>query len=536
MAKKIAFMVMPFSTKKTGLSRNQGPKEVDFDALWEKALAPALTELGYQPVRADQDVGALIIVEMIQRLAYSDLVVADISIANANVYYEIGVRHAAKKDGCVMTSADWGKALFDVDQMPRLVYPLKDGKVGARAAKKIKDILVKHLPGLAEGDSPVFASVPDFEEGLTDEKRAARFAADVEAVNSVMARIHAVHAERDKSKKSQKALKLSAELEEEGELQDGVRLAIMQMLRDCADWDAMIDYIASMPKLLKRRAVVKEQLALAHGESSKGDPLEAIGALEQLIKESGPSSERWGLIGGRYKDLYDKAVAEGDQNGAAGYLSETISAYEQGMMCDLNEYYPVCNLPRLLRIRGEEGDFEQAHALTVVVAKACERAAALNPDDVWIPLTRLGLAFDAEDPVDAARVAQQVVRDFPAMWMQESTLNDLRKSLPLVRDPHRRRELQKVLADLESGLPEEKRLKLVPVPEVTDAPQADVEKVEAPAVSEVVEGAQYVERVGAPPLTGAATVSVAESATDGAGQTVRVGDKGVVVTIRIEAG
>ena len=110
MAKPICFMVMPFSTKPTPLGPDEaGPKQVDFDALWEKALCPAIEACGYEPVRADQDSGALIIVEMIQRLAMADLVVADISIGNANVYYEIGVRHAAQRYGCVLISANWAR-------------------------------------------------------------------------------------------------------------------------------------------------------------------------------------------------------------------------------------------------------------------------------------------------------------------------------------------------------------------------------------------------------------------------------------------
>jgi hypothetical protein len=58
-------------------------------------------------VRADQDTGALIITQMIERLYFADLVLADMTIPNGNVYYEVGVRHAAKEIGCVLLAADW---------------------------------------------------------------------------------------------------------------------------------------------------------------------------------------------------------------------------------------------------------------------------------------------------------------------------------------------------------------------------------------------------------------------------------------------
>ena len=80
-------MIMPYSTKATGAATGSAaPDKVDFDRLWESALRPAIAQAGYEPVRANEDVGALIITEMIERLAISDLVLADVSIPNGNVY------------------------------------------------------------------------------------------------------------------------------------------------------------------------------------------------------------------------------------------------------------------------------------------------------------------------------------------------------------------------------------------------------------------------------------------------------------------
>jgi hypothetical protein len=87
------------------------------------ALRPAIESLNYTPVRADQDLGGLIIPEMIERLAISDLVIADVSIPNPNVYYELGIRHACQRRGCVLIAAEWAKPLFDIQQMRQLRYP-----------------------------------------------------------------------------------------------------------------------------------------------------------------------------------------------------------------------------------------------------------------------------------------------------------------------------------------------------------------------------------------------------------------------------
>ncbi|NJO32848.1 MAG: hypothetical protein HC869_06605 [Rhodospirillales bacterium] len=101
----ICFMVMPFGTKPTGVADGKSPAEADFDQVWEKVLRPAITELNYEAVRADEDLGALIIADMLERLTLADLVVADMTLSNGNVYYEVGIRHGAKEAGCVLVSA-----------------------------------------------------------------------------------------------------------------------------------------------------------------------------------------------------------------------------------------------------------------------------------------------------------------------------------------------------------------------------------------------------------------------------------------------
>src|SRR5436190_11073356 len=169
MLDQIAFVVMPFSRKPTARTEPDVPSEVDFDALWERVHQPVLEQLGYQAVRADRDIGALIIAEMIQRLAIADLVVADITLSNANVYYEVGVRHAARKQGCVLVSADWSRTPFDLDQMRQLRFPLADGEVGVEAATRAREALAAGLQSLVDGISPVFEAVPGF-PSATDER------------------------------------------------------------------------------------------------------------------------------------------------------------------------------------------------------------------------------------------------------------------------------------------------------------------------------------------------------------------------------
>jgi hypothetical protein len=62
------------------------------------------------------------------------------------------------------------------------------------------------------------------------------------------------------------------------------------------------------------------------------------------MRTSGDTSERRGLLGGRYKKKWAKSRNLAD-------LDRAIAEYETGMKLDLNDYYPSSNLARLYRTR-----------------------------------------------------------------------------------------------------------------------------------------------------------------------------------------
>ena len=81
---------MPFGVKKD----SQGT-EIDFNRVYEELIKPALEEAGLEVFRADEEERAGDIrTDMFQELLIADLVVADLTIDNPNVWYELGVRHA----------------------------------------------------------------------------------------------------------------------------------------------------------------------------------------------------------------------------------------------------------------------------------------------------------------------------------------------------------------------------------------------------------------------------------------------------------
>lgn len=466
MAQQICFMVMPFGTKPTGLDPSQGPAHVDFDALWNNAFKPLIEELGYTPFRADADTGALIIQEMIERLAYADIVVADVSIPNANVYYEIGVRHAARSTGCVLLSADWAKPVFDLAQMRRLTYSLPTESVDELQAAEIRQSLLAGIAAMAEEESPVLHIVPgiatlDVElnqvdarrDQMFDKHKIKQFQDELERINGLKASIDQircmeVETETDKSAKRAAALKIKDKVESQTTVSNSIRIEVMRLLRDCGDWGDVVDYIDSaMPPRLRQNPTIQEQRLLALSYSST--ELDAVSHLNLLIQTSGPSSERYGLLGGRFKRLYKKAKEAGREKETKKYLNKAIESYENGMMQDLNDYYPTCNLPALLRLRGRPTDFEKAKFAAALTVAACKRAIHLGVADEWLPQTLLLNAFEAEDLNEIEQCIETITDGNHAQWKLDSTIDTIRQRIESVADLEIKRQLSKLADDLD---------------------------------------------------------------------------------------
>lgn len=100
-ARPHAFVAMPFGIKsgpRGGDGKLLDPEleSIDFNYVYTDYIAPALETAGLEPFRADQEERAGgIIPDMLQELLVADLVVADLTTDNPNVWYELGVRHAS---------------------------------------------------------------------------------------------------------------------------------------------------------------------------------------------------------------------------------------------------------------------------------------------------------------------------------------------------------------------------------------------------------------------------------------------------------
>jgi hypothetical protein len=140
-----------------------GPPESDIrrrsDLILEHVIAPGVGRFGYTPVRADHIAEpGLITNQVIQRVVQYPLVVADITGANANVFYELALRHALRKP--VVLIVDAGQIIpFDiVGARAVLVHGLDKAQLQAAANELARSVEVLEL-GYHVVDSPVSAAL-----------------------------------------------------------------------------------------------------------------------------------------------------------------------------------------------------------------------------------------------------------------------------------------------------------------------------------------------------------------------------------------
>lgn len=116
---RICFIVSPI-----GETGSEARKHADL--VLNHLIIPALDELGLRAVRADNiSKPGMITSQVMEHLVRSKLVIADLSFANPNVYYELAVRHAARRPAVQLTRSS-DRLPFDVGQFRTVVMDMTD--------------------------------------------------------------------------------------------------------------------------------------------------------------------------------------------------------------------------------------------------------------------------------------------------------------------------------------------------------------------------------------------------------------------------
>ncbi|MGH9259942.1 MAG: TRAFs-binding domain-containing protein, partial [Acidimicrobiales bacterium] len=159
----LCFIDMPFGRKKDP----QSAVEIDFDQIYETAIKPSVEDVGLECLRGDEErTGGIIHVPMFARLLLAEYVIADLTLGNPNVFYELGVRHSARPRTTIPIYATLRGLPFDVGMIRAIPYHLVGGALTESGASELREALADRLRAALEGppvtDSPLFELIQGF--------------------------------------------------------------------------------------------------------------------------------------------------------------------------------------------------------------------------------------------------------------------------------------------------------------------------------------------------------------------------------------
>jgi hypothetical protein len=288
---------------------------------------------------------------MFQELLLADFVVADLTLDNANVWYEIGVRHALRSGGAVLLYALRDRLPFDIAGQRTQRYTIgPDGKLDANRVNEERAGITEAITATLEAwrhrkVSPVYAQLEYLKEPDWKTLR-------VGGANEHWERLEAWHS---KVKRAQRKLRAADIVV----LADEVPSRVLQLEALTAAGKALNNlgkpYFAE--KVLERAEaiapddlMVQQQLALAIGRQ-ENRWAEAAQRLTDLAARHS-DGETGGLLGRSYKDRWTSrwriegrpaAERQGLARESVAALRESVAGYTRAFRANPHESYPGIN-------------------------------------------------------------------------------------------------------------------------------------------------------------------------------------------------
>jgi hypothetical protein len=143
---KVCFVIAPIGGPKS-------PERRHSDRVYKHIIQAAAERCGYTPLPAKEIPGSgLIIAEVIKHVVSAPLVIADLTGGNANVFYELALRHAVRRPIVQIIASD-EEIEFDVSHIRTLQFDIDDVIDDPNSEKETIRKLIDYIRE-AEGNSP----------------------------------------------------------------------------------------------------------------------------------------------------------------------------------------------------------------------------------------------------------------------------------------------------------------------------------------------------------------------------------------------
>ncbi len=409
-----AFVIRGFDKKK-----DKDGQVIDFEQVHASLIAPALVRCGLAGSTTVEVIDpGNIRADMFALILQADIVVCDITVHNANVFYELGVRHALRKKHTVLIKGDPSADTtpFDLSTDRYLKYSLADP---ASAREALVATLKAALRSTRETDSPIFLMMPTLREAdpsevtavpldLIEEIQRAEAASDKAWLRVIAEDLQGQRYQWDGLRRVARALWSLKDL--------SGALKAWETLRSAVDGD--IETNLALANLYERdyRVSGRETRLEASSQAIRR-------VLDAERTTAAQRAEALALEGRNLKTLWRARLAASADPAAARQLAldaralESYQSYRRAFRIDLNAFYPglaalqmghilllLSALPAWRNLfKGNRTQADRARqdleaevpALTHVVAASIARAReeASEADRLWADIAEADLLF-----------------------------------------------------------------------------------------------------------------------------------------------
>jgi hypothetical protein len=440
----MCFVAMPFGT------RSIEGMTIDFDRTW-RYIRQSAEAAGLEAVRADFDPGGGFIHKaMLERLLVAEYVVADLTMANPNVMYEVGVRHGASARATLLICAASFVANipFDFKPLRMVVYDLEaNGALSDASGDALARVVCERLQQARSGqlpvDNPIMQITAWKPAGSIEHSKTDVFLQRLQFTGELGERIKATLVMKDAARAVERLAEIEREIVHLPPEVSQVHTALLGVYlgyREKKAYDRMASLFERFPRELKQTAVAREQCALAlnrlaedaakNGTRDEADDFRAraIAMLDEIPSAS-VTSETHGIRGRIYKGWHD-ALSQGgaaEKLRAQAMLQRAIETYEQGFRSDLRDYYPGVNAVTLRLLRGNDEDRAVLASLVPVVRYSVASAPAPKNNDerYWQTATKLELATADKDWTAARNHLTDLLAIDVQPWLHDTTASNL---------------------------------------------------------------------------------------------------------------
>jgi tetratricopeptide (TPR) repeat protein len=416
-----AFVIMPFGKKKGG-----DGSLFDFNAIYTQLIRPTLEMAGFEPFRADEETtSGDILTDMFQELLLADLCIVDMSIDNANVFYELGIRHAFRKRGIVHIQAGRAYMPFDIFNVRTIPYHVTaEGVPDPTFLEKDKAAISRVTRDTWASDpeaihSPVFNILTGLAEPARSSLRTPLATGFWREYNEWKERVTIAQ----RQKRIGDILLLTEEIKNPLIKEEAIGEA-GRALQNMNRYELALDQYRKGLEVNSRNTNFRRQEALLLNRLGRVD--EAIVKVEGLLTDTPNDSEAISILGRIYKEMWveswkwvsDKEKRLKTAFDSYHWLLRAIDTYLQGFRVDLNQFYPGVNALTL-------------STMLVDLAARYEDPASPDPEIAWVRNNldelRGSLVFAIEAYIDTDRadywtlVSMAELRVLTAKTTQEVT-------------------------------------------------------------------------------------------------------------------